>query len=232
MTAGQGIRGANEPCPLTPRTHPDPDGANLQEEAPRPTPSDRSRHPIRAWAGEKGFRILVRSPFLILGSLMRDAPHPMTPASNKRPECRLVGHLEAIWSDKIKAAVVHALHPASPALDCGPTGPTRRDATADRARTRRLTGRAPLTAVTSFPESSSEDRVGCGRRCMPIIGDPTSLRVPGSLSQTHCWSLSGGRSDRNLRLRGTLAYKPPRTDIRRNIEATHISFVRPFCGVI
>jgi hypothetical protein len=61
-----------------------PSGANLQGAAPCPTPSDRPRHPIRAWgsrgrrfksgrpdqclAGQKGFRILVRDPFLIFGS--------------------------------------------------------------------------------------------------------------------------------------------------------------------
>ena len=56
MTAGQGIRGANHgsQCPLTPPPDsPRPPGANLQGEASRPTSSDRSRHPIRAW-GSRG----------------------------------------------------------------------------------------------------------------------------------------------------------------------------------
>ena len=62
-TDRQGIRGANygSQCPLTPPDSPRPPGANLQEEAPRPTPSDRPRHPIRAW-GSRGRRFKSGRP--------------------------------------------------------------------------------------------------------------------------------------------------------------------------
>ena len=57
MTDRQGNRGANygSQCPPTPPDLPRPRGVNPQGEAPRPTPSDRPRHPIRAW-GSRGRR--------------------------------------------------------------------------------------------------------------------------------------------------------------------------------
>lgn len=59
MTVRQGIRGANHgsQCPLTGRDSERPHGANLQGEAPHPTPSDRPRGPIRAW-GSWGRRFM------------------------------------------------------------------------------------------------------------------------------------------------------------------------------
>ena len=86
MTECQGIRGANygSQCPPAPPDSPRPPGANLQGEAPRPTPSDRPGHRIRALgvkgspvqirpsrpgvARSEGVSGLARGPFLIFGS--------------------------------------------------------------------------------------------------------------------------------------------------------------------
>jgi hypothetical protein len=63
MTDRQGIRepitGAN--ALRLPRIHRDPAGRICREEAPRPTPSDRTRHTIRAW-GSRGRRFKSGRP--------------------------------------------------------------------------------------------------------------------------------------------------------------------------